>query len=924
MSKSAEPKTPEVTFGQEAHQQLLEGAEILYRAVKSTMGPSGHNVIIDNGQTAPIITKDGVTVAKSINLRSKLPSLGAELIKEIASKTNELAGDGPQPLYAKVLTPAGWTTMGELRAGDSVCGTGGTVQKVLGIFPKGNKDIYRVVLSDGNRKTRSRTVECCEDHLWSVVTYYGTSRLMTTKQLLETGAVDDLRGRFFIKSTPVEFTGQEQLPLDPYLLGVLLGDGSLSQKHEIDISVGLKEDYILNNLVLPEGCSLRRRYYTSTKHYIKATVSGSRRAGQKTSGSKSIIKKALEQLGLLGTTSHTKFIPKQYLYSSINTRQKLLEGLIDTDGSVGRRGLFQYSTVSDQLCQDVIELCRSLGKTINVRTHTRKHGDGSYSTSPIHRITELKGNKYGMRIVDIEKLSKQTEMMCIKVSNTDCLYITNDYVPTHNTTTATVLGYSLLKQGIKMTATGRSAIEIKRGMEWGTEKVIGWIKDHAIPVRNNEDIINIGTISANGDRSIGELLSDAISKVGQDGIITIEPAKSVKTTLDVVEGMQFDGGFVSPYFVTNQEKLNCELTDPYVLITNRKISALQDILPVLELAANANKPLLIIADEIEGEALHTLLVNKMKGVLFTCAVKAPSYGENRNDVLSDIALVTGGKVFDSSSEKQIKNASLSDFGKCKRVIVTKGLTTLVGDDTNRKELISERVEQLRALLAANIGLDDLKRANTKKRLAKLAGGIAVIKVGGSTEVEIFEKKDRVEDALNATVAAVQEGILPGGGTALFYAAEWLQSTLAEQSGIMSEDELAGVRVVCEACRQPLRVIVENTGKSADVVMNELRSNISDQQKEIQDLEYISQQLAKSTEDSETKKSNLEAIKGRVAEIKKNGVRVGYDASRHVYCDLIDNGVIDPHKVEYYALLHACSVIGLVLTTNAVVVVESAG
>ena len=586
MSKSAEPKTPEVTFGQEAHQQLLEGAEILYRAVKSTMGPSGHNVIIDNGQTAPIITKDGVTVAKSINLRSKLPSLGAELIKEIASKTNELAGDG--------------------------------------------------------------------------------------------------------------------------------------------------------------------------------------------------------------------------------------------------------------------------------------------------------------------------------------------------TTTATVLGYSLLKQGIKMTATGRSAIEIKRGMEWGTEKVIGWIKDHAIPVRNNEDIINIGTISANGDRSIGELLSDAISKVGQDGIITIEPAKSVKTTLDVVEGMQFDGGFVSPYFVTNQEKLNCELTDPYVLITNRKISALQDILPVLELAANANKPLLIIADEIEGEALHTLLVNKMKGVLFTCAVKAPSYGENRNDVLSDIALVTGGRVFDASSEKQIKNASLSDLGKCKRVIVSKSSTTLVGDENERKELISERVEQLRALLAANIGLDDLKRENTKKRLAKLAGGIAVIKVGGSTEVEIFEKKDRVEDALNATVAAVQEGILPGGGTALFYAAEWLQSTLAEQSGIMSEDELAGVRVVCEACRQPLRVIVENTGKSADVVMNELRSNISDQQKEIEDLEYISQQLAKSTEDNETKKSNLEAIKGRVAEIKRNGVRVGYDASRHVYCDLIDNGVIDPHKVEYYALLHACSVIGLVLTTNAVVVVESTG
>ena len=411
--------TQEVTFGQEAHKQLVEGAEILYRAVKSTMGPSGHNVIIDNGQTAPLITKDGVTVAKSINLKDKLPSIGAELIKEVASKTNELAGDG--------------------------------------------------------------------------------------------------------------------------------------------------------------------------------------------------------------------------------------------------------------------------------------------------------------------------------------------------TTTATVLGYTMLQQGIKMTATGRSAIEIKRGMEWATEKVIGWIKEHAVPVRNDEDVINIGTISSNGDRSIGELLCNAISKVGQDGIITIEPAKSVKTTLDVVEGMQFDSGFVSPYFVTNQEKMTAELTDPYILITNKKLSSLQEILPVLELSANANKPLLIIGDEIEGEALHTLIVSKMKGVLFTCAVKAPSYGENRTDVLSDIALVTGGKVFDASSEKQIKNATLADLGQCKRAIVTKSSTTLVGDDANRKELISERVEQLRTLLNANIGLDDLKRENTKKRLAKLAGGIAVIKVGGSTEVEIFEKKDRVEDALNATIAAVQEG-----------------------------------------------------------------------------------------------------------------------------------------------------------------------
>ena len=565
--------TQEVTFGQEAHKELLQGAEILYKAVKSTMGPSGLNVIIDNGQTAPLITKDGVTVAKSINLKDKLPSIGAELIKEVASKTNELAGDG--------------------------------------------------------------------------------------------------------------------------------------------------------------------------------------------------------------------------------------------------------------------------------------------------------------------------------------------------TTTATVLGYSMLQQGVKMVATGRSAISVKKGMEWATEKVIDWVKEHAIPVRNDEDIINIGTISANGDRSIGELLCNAISKVGQDGIITIEPAKSVKTTLDVVEGMQFESGYVSPYFVTNQEKLNCELTEPYVLITNKKINSLQEILPVLELTANANRPLLIIGDEVEGEALHTLLVNKMKGVLYSCAVKAPSYGENRTDVLSDIALVTGGRVFDASSEKSIKSATLSDLGQCKRAIVTKGSTTLVGDDSNRKELISERVEQLRALLSANVGLDDLKVENTKKRLAKLAGGIAVIKVGGSTEVEIFEKKDRVEDALNATIAAVQEGILPGGGTALFYASEWLQKEMNSTSSL-TEDELAGARVIYEACRQPLRVIVENTGKSPDVVMNELRS-------------YDNRQLVNFLHDvaGDTNRP-VEVVEKKAENLLNQRLRQGYDASRHVYCDLIEHGVIDPLKVERYALEHACSVVGLLLTTNCVVVIENGG
>ena len=473
------------------------------------------------------------------------------------------------------------------------------------------------------------------------------------------------------------------------------------------------------------------------------------------------------------------------------------------------------------------------------------------------------------------------------------------------TTTATVLGHAMLSQGTKMVSTGRSAIALKRGMDLGTGLVIDWLKSHAITVRNDTDIVNVGTISANGDKQIGELICEAIKRVGQDGIITIEPAKSVQTSLEVVEGMQIDSGYVSPYFVSNQEKLTCELQEPLVLITNKKLTSLADLMPALELANEQNLPLLIIGDEIEGEVLHTLIVNKMKGVLFSCAIKAPSYGDNRSDILQDIGLVTGGTVFDASSGTALKNIKLEDFGRCKRAIIGRSFTTFVGEGgEDVKTLIDERVAQLRKILSSDTSLDELRKTNLKKRLAKLAGGIAVVKVGGSTEVEILEKKDRVEDALNATVAAVQEGVLPGGGTALFYAAQALQDVLTNNPSNLTEDELAGVKIVYETCLQPLRVIVENTGKSADVVMNKLLTqdntfNTVDPQKEFKD--FTQEQFDK---------ANM-----------VNPVRFGYDAYRHEYCDLVNRGVIDPLKVERYALEHANSVVSLILTCNAIIVNE---
>lgn len=461
------------------------------------------------------------------------------------------------------------------------------------------------------------------------------------------------------------------------------------------------------------------------------------------------------------------------------------------------------------------------------------------------------------------------------------------------TTTATVLAHAMLKEGIKMIATGRDPIYVKKGMDFATEKVIETLKKNCIPVRNAQDIINVGTISANGDVKIGELLSSAIDKVGQDGIITIEPGKSTQTTLEVAEGMQFDGGYLSPYFVTNTEKNTVELINPLVLLTNRKISSLADFIPILEKVANADRPLLVVADDVEGEALHTLIVNKFKGTLLSCAVKAPSYGENRTDILGDIATVVGGTVLDASNAQALKSLSVESLGEASKVIVTRTNTTIVGNQTEAsKKAIEERVKGLRTALNSDGSLDELHIDRYKKRLAKLAGGVAVVKVGGSTEVEILEKKDRVEDALNATVAAAQEGIVPGGGSALFYAQKEVENQLSENTSKgWGEDFRAGVQVILNSCKVPLYTIVANTGKSPEVVMDKLSNH------------------------RETAVYHTDKAKNQ------ENKRYGYDAANGEYGDLIDKGIIDPVKVTRYALEHATSVVGLMLTCNAVVLNE---
>jgi chaperonin GroEL len=432
------------------------------------------------------------------------------------------------------------------------------------------------------------------------------------------------------------------------------------------------------------------------------------------------------------------------------------------------------------------------------------------------------------------------------------------------TTTATVLAQAIVTAGAKLVAAGHNPMAIKRGIDAGVEAVVASLKKLAKQTKDPKEIAQVGSISANNDPAIGQIISEAMEKVGKEGVITVEEAKGLDTTLEVVEGMQFDRGYISPYFVTNQERLVAELEDPYILVSERKITNMKDLLPLLEGVARSQKPLLIISEDIEGEALATLVVNKLRGTLNTVAVKAPGFGDRRKEMLKDIAVLTGANVISEDLGIKLENVTLNDLGRAKRITVDKDNTTIV-DGAGDKDGIKGRIEIIRKQIEESSS--DYDREKLQERLAKLVGGVAVIHVGAATEVEMKEKKARVEDALNATRAAIEEGIVPGGGVALLRAQSALDSLK------LPEDQQAGLRVLRSAIEAPLRQIAQNAGVEGAIVVDKVRA-------------------------------------GKDA--------FGYNAANDEYTDLIKAGVIDPAKVVRCALQNAASVAGLLLTTEALI------
>jgi len=434
------------------------------------------------------------------------------------------------------------------------------------------------------------------------------------------------------------------------------------------------------------------------------------------------------------------------------------------------------------------------------------------------------------------------------------------------TTTATVLAQAIFREGLKNVTAGANPMELKRGIDRAVEAVVEQLRSISVPSAGKKEIAQVGTISANNDKEIGNLIAEAMEKVGKDGVITVEEAKGLETTLETVEGMQFDRGYLSPYFVTDPEKMEAVLEDPYILIHDKKISAMKELLPLLEKTAQSGKPLLIIAEDVEGEALATLVVNKLRGTLKVCAVKAPGFGDRRKEMLRDIAVLVGGQVISEELGFKLENTTLSDLGRAKRVVVDKDNTTIV-DGKGKPDDIKGRIAEIRAAIEKSTS--DYDREKLQERLAKLSGGVAVINVGAATETELKEKKARVEDALHATRAAVEEGIVPGGGVALIRA----QSALDKLKG--TEDEKIGVEIVRRALEEPIRMIAQNAGAEGSIVVARVK---------------------------ESKDKNF-----------------GYNAATDVYEDLVKAGVIDPTKVTRTALQNAASIAGLLLTTECVVV-----
>lgn len=790
--------------------------------VGSSMGPGGKPSILESEfpNIPNKITKDGVTIFKNLGASDPYEQLIIETARDAATRTNTEAGDGPLPTYAKVLTPNGWSTMGNMVVGMEICGTNGTKQIVTGVYHKGQKEICKVTLSD------KRVVECCSDHLWAVTTEQGNKSVKTTSSLMEDFVKIDKSGynnyKYFLPITYTEFNETSELPLDPYLVGVLLGDGSLSDSGSIELSLGLNKEHIINKIKLPIGVTKTVQLVEKRNSY-RVKLQG--------------IRPIIELLGLSNSKSKTKFIPKSYLYSSIQTRQALLQGLIDTDGYVNNRGLFEFSTVSDELANDFISLSRSLGKSIHHRIHTREKDSGSYSNTPIHKIQELKGYKYGAKIVNIEKTGKFTEMMCIKVSNPDNLYITDNFVVTHNTTTATVLAAVLIQEMIKYCRMNPkiSPQKIARTVQsYVLKELIPIIRNKSIKITNKNKALleQVATISANGDKEMSSAVIKAFEIIGygESSHVTIQELSGPeKYDVEVVDGFPISKGYEESIgkfhssFINDQANLRCVLENPLFLLFDGAITDLMQIMHIVnDLGERYNtghseyKNLVIVANGFSESVLNDLTFNfPLPTTLNVVPLLTPldQIINSQTNFLMDLAAFTGAKVFginrplksiEGDQDLGLINQVDEDGNKLgvQLIEIYRFRTTIVGNPDPL--LVESRVDDLKN--QEKQAQSTIEKRFLTERIGKLTSGIAKLKIFGGSTGELKEKHDRCEDAICSVRSAIANGCLPGGCRTFLDLCMHIVKT--------TEDPIIN-GVLVTSLMEPIHKLLDNSGYTAD-------------------------------------------------------------------------------------------------------------
>ena len=829
-----------VEFGTEARDKLLAGVDKAVNATKITAGLKGELVLIRNffkdpqdGIQKPYwrLSSDGVTIMRQMFFRDPHEDVGASMVRSACERTVSEAGDGPQPLYSKVLTPKGFVSMGTLKIGDEVCGTDGTIQKVEGVFPKGTKEIYKIHFFD------NRVVECCEDHLWEVTNNDGKKEVKTVREIIDSGNIVKAKNNgsvqhgYFTPTSAVDFIEDKtKMPIDPYLLGLLLGDGSLKDSGSIELSLGTKKEHVIKKIILPEGLNLNIKF-VEDKNYFRVKINGMDENGQTSH-------KIINSLGLLNAGSSTKFIPKEYLYSSVESRIKLLQGLLDTDGYINKRGRFEYSTVSEQLAKDVLELVRGLGKSAGVWKLERTK-DSSYSMTPIYRIMERKGFKYGAKLKKVEPTGVYTEMQCIKVSNEDNLYITDNYIVTHNTTATAILCQSLMHNAEQAVKDGANPVALVKGMEIAKDYIVEQIAKHSQKVRTfdgeGNEIINqklieeVTLIAAHSDPEVGGIVAKAINEVGYNGMITVEDNIEGATILEKTEGALLTAGLCSNYLVTDRTRNRAVLDNPYILLYDRKIDLFKPLLPIIEQVVKQNGSLLIVCKECSGEALSSIVSNVQAGRIRVAVVQMHEIGKQARNVLEDMAMVTGGQYISDEKLNKLEKVNLNQLGRAEKILVEKDKTIIIpvkmdldgkeDNDLTKPELEYKKQQNnlfnyLLELSSQIANLDGNDKKLVEERRAKLTGGVAVIKVGGTTPEEIMEKKDRVEDALCASRACIEEGVVAGGGS--------LYLKICNTIDMALYDNLEGYSVVINALSEPFKQLMVNAGLDPKKHLNEIQ------------------------------------------------------------------------------------------------------